>query len=149
MSLTGFLSYSRVNWQQSPSKSTPWNASNLNIMDAGIKNNNDMISNLRDEVTQLNNNINFSYLVKKAKNLPTKSDLNNITASGIYYLDGSPEWLNVPTSNVTNCYLIVFALNAKRCTQIILPGNADYIYYRSTFTDQQLWKKWKQAGALS
>ena len=57
MSLTGFLSYSRVNWQQSPSKSTPWNASNLNIMDAGIKNNNDMISNLRDEVTQLNNNI--------------------------------------------------------------------------------------------
>ena len=57
MSLTGFLSYSRVNWQQSPSKSTPWNASNLNIMDAGIKNNNDMISNLRDELTQLNNNI--------------------------------------------------------------------------------------------
>lgn len=57
MSLTGFLSYSRVNWQQSPSKGTPWNATNLNIMDAGIKNNNDMISNLRDEVTQLNNNI--------------------------------------------------------------------------------------------
>lgn len=57
MSLTGFLSYSRVNWQQSPSKSTPWNATNLNIMDAGIKNNNDMISNIRDEITQLNNNI--------------------------------------------------------------------------------------------
>lgn len=57
MSLTGFLSYSRVNWQQSPSKSTPWNAANLNVMDAGIKNNNDMISNLRDEVTQLNSNI--------------------------------------------------------------------------------------------
>lgn len=56
MSLTGFLSYSRVNWQQLPSKSTPWNATNLNIMDAGIKNNNDMISNLRDEVTQLNSN---------------------------------------------------------------------------------------------
>lgn len=57
MSLTGFLSYSRVNWQQSPSKSTPWNATNLNVMDAGIKNNNDMISNLRNEVTQLNSNI--------------------------------------------------------------------------------------------
>lgn len=56
MSLTGFLSYSRVNWQQSPSKSTPWNATNLNVMDAGIKNNNDMISNLCDEVTQLNSN---------------------------------------------------------------------------------------------
>lgn len=57
MSLTGFLSYSRVNWQQSPSKSTPWNATNLNIMDKGIKDNNDMISNLRDEVTQLNSNM--------------------------------------------------------------------------------------------
>lgn len=62
MSLTGFLSYSRVNWQQSPSKSTPWNATNLNIMDAGIKNNNDMISNLRDEVTQLNNNMTLLFL---------------------------------------------------------------------------------------
>lgn len=97
----------------------------------------------------LNNNIDFSYLVKKAKDLQPKSDLNNITASGIYYLNSTPEWLNVPISNVTNCYLIVFALNAKRCTQIILPGNAEYIYYRSTFTDQQLWKKWKQVGALS
>lgn len=57
MSLTGFLSYSRVNWQQSPSKSTPLSAANLNVMDAGIKNNNDMISNIRDEITQLNGNI--------------------------------------------------------------------------------------------
>lgn len=57
MSLTGFLSYSRVNWQQSPSKSTPLSAANLNVMDAGIKNNNDMISNIRDEITQLNSNI--------------------------------------------------------------------------------------------
>lgn len=88
-------------------------------------------------------NIAFSTLVKKAKDLQPKSDLNNITASGIYYLDSTPEWLNAPTSNVTNCYLIVFALNAKRCTQIILPGNADYIYYRSTFTDKESWKKWK------
>lgn len=57
MSLTGFLSYSRVNWQQSPSKSTPLSAANLNVMDAGIKNNNDMISNIRAEITQLNSNI--------------------------------------------------------------------------------------------
>lgn len=93
-------------------------------------------------VQQLNNNIEFSTLVKKAKDLQPKSDLNNITTSGIYYLDSTPEWLNAPTSNATNCYLIVFALNAKRCTQIILPGNADYIYYRSTFTDKESWKKW-------
>lgn len=57
MSLTGFLSYSRVNWKQLPDKSTPLSAANLNIMDAGIKNNNDMISNLRDNVSVLNNNM--------------------------------------------------------------------------------------------
>lgn len=62
MSLTGFLSYSRVNWQQSPSKSTPLSAANLNIMDAGIKNNNDMIANLRSEVSALNNNLTMSLL---------------------------------------------------------------------------------------
>lgn len=55
MSLTGFLSYSRINWQQLPDKSTPFNAANLNTMDKGIKNNNDMISNLRDEITDLEN----------------------------------------------------------------------------------------------
>lgn len=77
MSLTGFLSYSRVNWQQSPSKSTPLSAENLNVMDAGIKNNNDMISNIRDEVTQLNSNIyhNIPRLIPK-----------DITS---YYIDGT------------------------------------------------------------
>lgn len=149
MSLTGFLSYSRVNWQQSPSKGTPWNATNLNIMDKGIKDNNDMIANLRSEVSALNSNIEFSTLIRKAKNLEPNTDLNTITTSGIYYLPNAATWGNAPNTKVTNCYLIVFALNSKRCTQIILPGNDEYIYYRSTFTDNELWQKWKQAGALS
>ena len=148
MSLTGFLSYSRVNWQQSPSKSTPLSAANLNIMDAGIKNNNDMISNIRDEITQLNNNIEFSTLVRKAKNLEPNTDLNTITTSGIYYLQNVATWDNSPNSSVTNCYLVVFGFSTTRCAQIILPGNDEYIYYRSTVTDQQLWQKWKQVGAL-
>ena len=97
MSLTGFLSYSRVNWQQSPSKSTPLSAANLNIMDAGIKNNNDMISNLRDEVTQLNSNIEFSTLVNKAKNLEPNTDLNTIITSGIYYLLNTAPRGNAPS----------------------------------------------------
>lgn len=54
MSLSGFISYKRVGW----TGQTPWNPTNLNIMDKGIKNNNDMIANLRDEVSALNNNIN-------------------------------------------------------------------------------------------
>ena len=145
MSLTGFISYKRVGW----TGQTPWNPTNLNIMDKGIKDNNDMIANLRSEVSALNSNINFSYLVKKAKDLQPKSDLNNITASGIYYLNSSPEWLNTPISRVTNCYLIIFALSSSRCTQIILPGNEEYMYYRSTVTDNELWQKWKQVGGLS
>jgi len=78
MSLTGFLSYSRVNWQQSPSKSTPLSAANLNIMDAGIKNNNDMISNLRDEVTQLNSN-----LIKRLVDINVQSWAENLQ-NGFY-----------------------------------------------------------------
>ena len=145
MSLTGFISYKRVGW----TGQTPWNPTNLNIMDKGIKDNNDMIANLRSEVSALNSNFDFSYLVKKAKMLQSNADLNNITDSGIYYMSGRSERLNVPSSNVTNCYLIVFALSSSRCTQIILPGNEEYMYYRSIVTDTELWQKWKQVGGLS
>ena len=53
MSLTGFISYKRVGW----TGQTPWNPTNLNIMDKGIKDNNDMIANLRNEVSALNSNL--------------------------------------------------------------------------------------------
>ena len=53
MSLSGFIAYQRVGW----TGQTPWNPTNLNIMDKGIKDNNDMIANLRSEVSALNNNI--------------------------------------------------------------------------------------------
>ena len=56
MSLTGFISYKRVGW----TGQTPWNPTNLNIMDKGIKDNNDMIANLRSEVSALNSNIDLS-----------------------------------------------------------------------------------------
>lgn len=85
MSLTGFLSYSRVNWQQSPSKSTPLSAANLNIMDAGIKNNNDMISNLRDEVTQLNSNmITVTNTWINCNGVSVYEYLTPLSATGIY-----------------------------------------------------------------
>ena len=144
MSLTGFISYKRVGW----TGQTPWNPTNLNIMDKGIKDNNDMIANLRSEVSALNSNIEFSTLVNKAKNLEPNTDLNTITTSGIYYLLNAVAWENAPNTKVTNSYLIVIAVNTKRCAQILLPGNDEYIYYRSTYTDNTLWQKWKQAGAL-
>lgn len=145
MSLTGFISYKRVGW----TGQTPWNPTNLNIMDKGIKDNNDMIANLRSEVSALNSNFNFYYLVKKAKMLEPNTDLNTVIESGIYYLLNAATWGNAPTSNVTNSYLVVISFNTKRCTQIILPGNDAFMYYRSTFTDNELWQKWKQVGGLS
>ena len=53
MSITGFNSYSRVNWKNGPSGGTPWNADNLNIMDKGIKDNNDMIKQLINEQNKI------------------------------------------------------------------------------------------------
>lgn len=113
MSLTGFLSYSRVNWQQSPSKSTPLSAANLNAMDVGIKNNNDMISNLRDEITQLNNNID----VKNSfcKNIASINGTlegygynycyyNKSTKTGILYFASKIETQDSAQNNFTGYY---------------------------------------------
>lgn len=88
-------------------------------------------------------------MVKKAENLEPNTDLNTITKSGIYYLRNAATWGNAPNTKVTNSYLIVIAFLVKRSTQIILPGNDEYIYYRSTITDNESWQKWKQVGGLS
>lgn len=60
MSVSGFISYKRVNW----TGQTPWNPTNLNIMDKGIKDNNDMISTLKDEVSALKSNIGTSAFIR-------------------------------------------------------------------------------------
>ena len=41
------MSYTRVNWQNSPNTATPLSAENLNKMDAGIKQNADDIKQLQ------------------------------------------------------------------------------------------------------
>ena len=134
MSLTGFLSYSRVNWQQSPSKSTPLSASNLNIMDAGIKNNNDMISNLRDEVTQLNSNID----VKNSfcKNIASVDGTlegygynycyyNKSTKTGILYFASKIETADSAQNNFTGYYDVTTVLENMGITSFnkILESN--------------------------
>ena len=91
----------------------------------------------------LNSNFDFSYLVKKSETLDPNIDLNTVTESGIYYLSGSVNCDNRPTSLVTNCYLLVFWAGVNRCAQIMLPGNDEHIYYRSKATDRNEWYKWK------
>lgn len=141
MSLTGFLSYSRVNWQQSPSKSTPWNATNLNIMDAGIKNNNDMISNLRDEVTQLNSNID----VKNSfcKNIASVDGTlegygynycyyNKSTKTGILYYASKIETQDSTQNNFTGYYDIETVLGNMGITNFNKISESNYIPYDAT-----------------
>lgn len=141
MSLTGFLSYSRVNWQQSPSKSTPWNATNLNIMDAGIKNNNDMISNIRDEITQLNSNID----VKNSfcKNIASINGTlegygynycyyNKSTKTGILYFASKIETQDSTQNNFTGYYDIETVLENMGITNFNKILESNYIPYDAT-----------------
>ena len=109
MSLTGFLSYSRVNWKQLPDKSTPLSAANLNVMDAGIKNNNDMISNIRDEITQLNSNIDVknSFCKNVASingTLEGYCYYNKSTKTGILYFASKIETPDSAQNNFTGYY---------------------------------------------
>lgn len=55
------MSYTRVNWQDAPSVSTPLTASNLNKMDAGIKQNTDDIEALSDKIYYKEYTVNVSY----------------------------------------------------------------------------------------
>lgn len=81
MSLTGFISYKRVGW----TGQTPWNPTNLNIMDKGIKDNNDMIANLRSEVSALNNNmINVNDNWINCNGMSVYEYLPPLSAPGIY-----------------------------------------------------------------
>lgn len=141
MSLTGFLSYSRVNWQQSPSKSTPLSAANLNIMDAGIKNNNDMISNIRDEITQLNSNID----VKNSfcKNIASINGTlegygynycyyNKSTKTGILYFASKIETPDSTQNNFTGYYDIETVLENMGITNFNKILESNYIPYDAT-----------------
>ena len=141
MSLTGFLSYSRVNWQQSPNKSTPLSAANLNVMDAGIKNNNDMISNLRDEVTQLNSNID----VKNSfcKNIASVDGTlegygynycyyNKSTKTGILYFASKIETQDSTQNNFTGYYDIETVLENMGITNFNKILESNYIPYDAT-----------------
>lgn len=141
MSLTGFLSYSRVNWQQSPSKSTPWNATNLNIMDAGIKNNNDMISNIRDEITQLNSNIDVKNCF--CKNIASINGTlegygynycyyNKSTKTGILYYASKIETQDSTQNNFTGYYDIETVLENMGITTFNKILESNYTPYDAT-----------------
>jgi hypothetical protein len=141
MSLTGFLSYSRVNWKQLPDKSTPLSAANLNAMDAGIKNNNDMISNLRDEVTQLNSNFGLKNLFKAtiAKGETLLSYSQRLTKLGLYMVY-SQHATDSPLPNQVSFTIINYAGQDYIYLYLFLYNSIYYGNVKSTTTSIK-WQK--------
>lgn len=90
-------------------------------------------------LNQLNSNLPFG----ATKPLNTAFDYNDITTTGLYYLDGSdPALAKNRPGDCTNCYMLVFASRPTRVCQIILPGNDDRAWIRSTVTDSSEWRSW-------
>lgn len=144
-------------------KATPADNDTLMIYDATSKSNklspfsgiwnwivgkltNAVISNLQTSnktmvgaLNELNSNLPFG----ATKPLNTAFDYNDFTTTGLYYLDGfDPALAKNRPGDCTNCYMLVFASRPTRVCQIILPGNDDRAWIRSTVTDSSEWRSW-------
>lgn len=104
-------------------------------MDAGIKNNNDMISNLRNEVTQLNNN--FNNIAIAAYGSSGNPIDPNITQEHLVLTN-----INIPTSGYY--YILTFFYQNKtgNRSQIAIPyTQTTKIYFRTCFDNS--WSNWQ------
>lgn len=85
----------------------------------------------------------LSILTRSAILLEQAFDYNELKTTGAYYLTGSdPALAKNRPADCTNCYMLVFALIPTRVCQIILPGNDDRAWIRSTVTDSSEWRSW-------
>lgn len=93
-------------------------------------------------LNELNSNP-LSILTRSAILLGQAFDYNELKTTGAYYLTGSdPALAKNRPADCTNCYILVFALIPTRVCQIILPGNDDRAWIRSTVTDSSEWRSW-------
>lgn len=124
------MAYTRINWENLPSTNTPVNATNLNIMDAGIAN---LDTNKLD----------------KAVNVTTAStNLNNYKSDGEFYFGSSYTPTNIPAG--TNGWLKVITGvqgNDNIVKQIWYrhgtPDSTDYDTYVRTFSSNS-WGNWRR-----
>lgn len=124
------MAYTKVNWQDLPSTSTPRNATNLGHMDDGIKTNDDSITTL--------NSVAFkeqSYL---------QQDFNNYTTAGSYMIN-TTNLSNIPIS--APGVLMVWVGHYSDYNTIYLGqlyiSNVD-IYTRFRDTGSTSWTIWKK-----
>ena len=93
-------------------------------------------------LNELNSNP-LSILTRSAILLEQAFDYNELKTTGAYYLTGSdPALAKNRPADCTNFYMLVFALIPTRVCQIILPGNDDRAWIRSTVTDSSEWRSW-------
>ena len=93
-------------------------------------------------LNELNSNP-LSILTRSAILLEQAFDYNELKTTGAYYLTGSdPALAKNRPADCTKCYMLVFALIPTRVCQIILPGNDDRAWIRSTVTDSSEWRSW-------
>lgn len=123
-----FIQYIKQAWKNGPSGGTPWSAARLNHMEDGIANNNSMIS-------ELNNNIsNTGIAVYGSSNNPIDP---NTTQEHLVLTNKS-----VPTSDFW--YVVTFFYQNKESnrTQVAVPYNrTDKIYFRIFF--DSVWSNWQ------
>ena len=124
--IAAFAHYENGTWEKVPVESL----SNLTTTNK---------SSLVGAINELNSNLPFG----ATKPLNTAFDYNDITTTGLYYLDGfDPALAKNRPADCTNCYMLVFAFMPTRVCQIILPGNDDRAWIRSTVTDSSEWRSW-------
>lgn len=93
-------------------------------------------------INELNSNP-LSILTRSAILLKQAFDYNELKTTGVYYLTGlDPTLAKNGPADCTNCYILVFAFRPTRVCQIILPGNDDRAWIRSTVTDRSEWRSW-------
>ena len=93
-------------------------------------------------LNELNSNP-LSILTRSAILLEQAFDYNELKTTGAYYLTGSdPALAKNRPADCTNCYILFFAFIPTRVCQIILPGNDDRAWIRSTVTDSSEWRSW-------
>ena len=105
------MAYNRVNWQNSPSHSTPLSAENLNVMDEGIKNLDDSMTELQtsvegntEDISDLKEDLDEATNCFDVVTSANVYDVNSSTPNTIIDVDGST---SANTNYTTSDYIPV------------------------------------------